>query len=309
MNILKKFFSIDITNGNHCVLVIFGIKFNILKYSLLKKRKEFMQKYKSYSDITKIPCAEDNLRLIQLANVTLLKMFDKICMENNLNYWIDFGTLLGAIRHKGFIPWDDDIDVGMPREDYECLINLFEKGILDFVEFEFKFKNNNRNKCFLKFKYKESNNVTLDVFPYDWYYKSLNSDEKEKLSLKITKLVKLNKFRYIKTERDIRASFSEQTKRNLLDNHVVNLDNCPALFMGIDFPHKWKRKVFDYETVFPLRKVIFEGYLFNAPKCSDEYLRNIYGDFMSLPKDIYPRHSAYLYMSETEIKTLKEFIK
>ena len=56
----------------------------------------------------------------------MMKIFDELCKENNFEYWLDFGNLLGAVRHKGFIPWDDDVDLGMPREDYEKFIELYK---------------------------------------------------------------------------------------------------------------------------------------------------------------------------------------
>ena len=67
---------------------------------------------------------DTSLRQIQLVMLRLLKIFDKICQEYNLTYWVDAGTLLGAIRHKGFIPWDDDLDVIMPYEDYLKFLKL-----------------------------------------------------------------------------------------------------------------------------------------------------------------------------------------
>ena len=57
---------------------------------------------------------ENELRSCQLKQLEILKIFDRICRKHNLRYWIDGGTLLGAVRHKGFIPWDDDLDVAMP---------------------------------------------------------------------------------------------------------------------------------------------------------------------------------------------------
>lgn len=309
MKILNKVFSVNINDGSHYSLIIFGIKFHILKYSMFRNRKIYAEKYMSYSDITAVPPAEGNLRLIQLANVSLLKMFAKVCEAHNLKYWLDFGTLLGAVRHKGFIPWDDDIDVGMPREDYESLVNLYETEQIVFEDCKLYFKNNKRNKCFLKLQYNESKNVTLDIFPYDWYYKPLNEEEKEILSGKISKLVNINKFRFCNNEKLIREKFKTLTKDKLLDGKLLNLNNYPALFMAIDFPHKWNRKVYDYETVFPLSNISFEGCMFNAPNYPEIYLKSIYGDFMSFPKDLYPRHSAYLGMSKNEVMNLKEFIK
>ena len=61
----------------------------------------------------------DNLRACQLKQLSILKEVDRICRKHKLSYWLDGGTLLGAMRHGGFIPWDDDIDVALPRKDYE----------------------------------------------------------------------------------------------------------------------------------------------------------------------------------------------
>ena len=71
----------------------------------------------------------DNLDLDRAKKVMveILVEIDDICNRNKINYWLDLGTLLGAIRHKGFIPWDDDIDITMPRKDYNNFIQIVEK--------------------------------------------------------------------------------------------------------------------------------------------------------------------------------------
>ena len=69
---------------------------------------------------------ELSLRETQLAALSILKKVDKICRENNLRYWLAYGTLIGALRGGGFIPWDDDVDICMPRPDYEKLLAFFE---------------------------------------------------------------------------------------------------------------------------------------------------------------------------------------
>ena len=69
------------------------------------------------------------------AQIDVLAYFDKICQENGLKYYADFGTLLGAVRHKGFIPWDDDIDVSMFREDIEKLRTLMDQSSHDGFRF------------------------------------------------------------------------------------------------------------------------------------------------------------------------------
>lgn len=76
------------------------------------------------------------LREIQLEELKLLSYFDEFCNINRLKYSLVYGTLIGAARHKGFIPWDDDIDVAMPRPDYEKLLSLrssFNSGAIELI--------------------------------------------------------------------------------------------------------------------------------------------------------------------------------
>ncbi|MBR0150734.1 MAG: LicD family protein, partial [Synergistaceae bacterium] len=68
---------------------------------------------------------EMTLQEMQAAQFDVLKRVDAICREQGIKYWVGFGTLLGAVRHKGFIPWDDDIDLLFMREDYNKLADYF----------------------------------------------------------------------------------------------------------------------------------------------------------------------------------------
>ena len=92
---------------------------NVMNYKLENENYEAASKRLFMN----LPKAEGNLRILQIASSLLLRDFDKVCKENGVQYWINHGTLLGALRHRGFIPWDDDMDVGMTRVDIIRLQN------------------------------------------------------------------------------------------------------------------------------------------------------------------------------------------
>lgn len=115
---------------------------------------------------------------IQLKLLDMLKWFHEFCIENKLRYYALGGTMLGAIRHKGFIPWDDDIDVGMPREDYDKMIEL----VIDKQDEKYRLEKPLQNKDFVyqycklydtsttlveNTRYKTKRGVYLDIFPLD----------------------------------------------------------------------------------------------------------------------------------------------
>ena len=126
---LSKILSFTELNETHNVLCIFNLRIKLAKREFVKKKKQNPYYYykKNNVDITTLPPAVGQIRDIQLGNLALLKEFAYVCERAGLKYWLDAGTLIGAIRHKGFIPWDDDIDVGMIREDYNKIIDAFNK--------------------------------------------------------------------------------------------------------------------------------------------------------------------------------------
>ena len=78
------------------------------------------------------------MRQIQLLSLELLRLFDNICEKHEINYWLDYGSLLGAVRHDGFVPWDDDMDISMMREDYNKFIKVFPEEINNIDELKDK---------------------------------------------------------------------------------------------------------------------------------------------------------------------------
>jgi len=300
---MNKLFSFEIGSGAHYQIIIFGIKIRILK-PYLKKMKENYIHYQNPSDV---PQASGKLREFQCANLTLLKLFHKACEEKNLKYWIDFGTLLGAVRHGGFIPWDDDIDLGMLRDDYDKLISEFSHH----PYLEAHLTGNGRNKCYIKVTHRQFDKIFLDIFPYDYYYKKTNETEKKELHQLIGNWSKKLKKTFFeeKNLKKLQEKFIKITNDIFLEGNSADKNSQPSIFWGIDFPHAWKNRVYDWEEIFPLCKIKFEDYEFYAPKEKEKVLKNIYNDYMKLPKDIYPRHAHILGLSESEEKYLAGVIE
>lgn len=306
---LKYIFSIDTKTTNRIIIYILGIRIRFLKKGMNELSKEYQN---LDCPVTEIPKATGILRKAQLANLKMLEIFDNICKENSIEYWIDFGNLLGAVRHKGFIPWDDDIDVSMCRNDYEKFYKLFKNGIDNFNDLYLEFNNNGKDKCFLKVLHKKLPNIAIDIFPYDFYYKKTDDNEKIELSKLIDKIInrQIYKFLYpffIKNTNGMRKRFFKITHNEILENQSVDISSKPSLFYGIDYPHRHKNKVFDYEDIFPLKTISYEDKNFPCPYNPEKVLSVLFGNYMELPNNCYPRHIGTGENKEFE-KLLDKFI-
>ncbi len=290
-SILKNIFSVTNADASHKLIRLCGIRFRILKPG---NKKRIKINYKKYKDITQIPPATGFLRDYQLALLEILKEFDRICTNHNLRYWLSGGTLLGAKRHKGFIPWDDDVDVDMIREDYEKVKVTFNACTTNpDLYCELWRDENAPATCILKIHHKKIKQAFIDIFPHDFYYTKLLGKEKKRVNKKIRRIRKwlsLNPFRIKDTDKLLK-----KLKHLTLDviNEKIEVDERiqPSIHWGIDFPHRWSNWIYDYSQIFPLKKIEFEGQMFNCPADTDFMLRNIYGDYMKFPKSICPHHT------------------
>ena len=252
------------------------------------------------------------LKEIRECSLDILIFIDKVCKEQNLKYYLAAGTLLGAIRHKGFIPWDDDIDIMMPREDYEKLIQIFPKNTkYDFLTFHntpnipYAFGKIIDSRTIknepLRRKYQVIG-VDIDVFPIDNYPDNLEEAK-----------VWCNKIK--KVQHKIASIISECTKRNhIVHTFIISLYfsfNYFLDFIGItsvrkcilkldSLANKYNNISTNYCGIAAIaaygikkrnRKIIFsesieadfEGHKFPIPIGYDEYLTDYYGDYMKLP--------------------------
>ena len=231
MGALDFIFKKEKSTASHISFRLFGIRLNVLKPAIAKERKKIAKYYQSFANAQDIPKATGGLRFIQDSYCGFLKTFDKICQENNLKYWIDFGTLLGAIRHGGFIPWDDDIDVSMPRKDYEKFIEKFSNGFSN-PNLKITYETNYKNKCFIKFVDTRCESLSIDIFPYDEFYSSLDEAQKTLISSKIDILRKRKK--KFKTIDEVKKNNKTLTDLIILENNKSTSEN-PAIFMGMIF--------------------------------------------------------------------------
>lgn len=250
-----------------------------------------------------------NLRKAQLRMTEMLVFLDKVCAKYNLRYWLDSGTLLGACRHGGFIPWDDDTDVCMPIEDLHKLKKIMATEHLS-DEFILQTPENDKNYmriewCVLrdlKSEYIQDSRfhhglkyrgLQVDVFPLEIgvrkYFKKIVDIFKGKF---IDRFVMSHKIPYkyginiARFNRAILTHLAIPTFR-LFDNKK---SECYNMSYGLSFTSKRYLK-----NIYPLKKISFEGYMLNAPQNSDAYLTDLYGDWRKLPSpDEIHTHNAII---------------
>lgn len=310
-NILENIFSISDYGETHHILRLFGLKIKFPKRAFAKKRKESPYYYykKNNIDITTIPPATGQIRDIQLANLALLKELDYVCKQNGLIYWLDGGTLLGAVRHKGFIPWDDDIDTAMLREDYEKIIEAFKKSSRNPDIFAGYVKSpTNTCQCIIKIQHKKCPHLFVDIFPWDNYGKRISKDEQIK---------ETNKIKKIRKELQKQSDFSESKERILtrihssMANNVLTISNPDRegdYVWGMDFNHGWKNWFTHYEVLHPLKTIRFEGINFPCLNDPDAFLTRLYGDYRAYPKKIGVGHSMFLNLTNDEKEVIQGLI-
>jgi lipopolysaccharide cholinephosphotransferase len=226
------------------------------------------------------------LRRVQL---NLLDEFVRICEKHNLKYWLDYGTLLGAVRNGKFIPWDDDIDVSMPVDDYQKFLEigkaeLPEKFFLQtpssdpaFKQFFAKLRDNGSTFIETHENFNEGyhQGIFIDIFPsveYPWLPKLF-----QKILMRTT----------------VRSRYQAFVKEtNIFINRIIYglckfiwmlLSQLPKRGYGMTPEDNGYMFSVPLEYLHPLTKVEFEGKFYSAPKDYHKHLAVIYGDSYITP--------------------------
>lgn len=257
----------------------------------------------------------EELKDIQLE---MLKKIDDFCREQNIKYFLSAGTLIGAVRHHGYIPWDDDIDIMMLRQDYDKFIHSFNGNIKDLSvcapelnwNFYAPFANVFDTRTILEERDKsyrgETISVKIDIFPFD----NLPSNE---FVYFVTRKIVLILNAIMRVKR-LTIPFSEMTTKHkfvkcllcwfpyTLAQKIIHTiatsnknDKTADVFLrtfDIKKPMRARREIFQEAIYVP-----FEHYVFPIPQKADEFLRIRYGDYMILPpkEERIPHHNFTAY--------------
>lgn len=240
------------------------------------------------------------LRRCQLKQLSMLEEIDRICQKHHIGYWLDGGTLLGAVRHKGFIPWDDDIDIAMRQEDLQRFIEVAPQELPDTLYLQSRQTEPDYPSPVAKVRDKNSfyiepsddmasdygKGLFIDIFPMV-NYPTVSRSFVKKVVLGISKSYSIlhrchyyslrscaelfwfgGKYLFCRALWSIIAAL--RPKDTYLSNILIN--------NGYGIMHR-------QDSVFPLGTITFEGKKFSAPANPDAYLSDLYRNYMEIPSE------------------------
>lgn len=261
----------------------------------------------------KLNIDEVHHRLLEVADAV-----DKICSSHNIPLFMLAGTMLGAIRHNGFIPWDDDMDFGVLYEDFHVLTSILEKELpsrfrcltyvngKDNLAYHIKVEDHDTIARDVRIDkpLTQQPGITIDIFP-------IVSCDEEAFRTTIPKIrnVYMIKRRIFigSTERQwykkwakriLRASvpFSALSLNRKIDSLMEQINQGPFLCIPVS-PNYWDRK-FEKEWFFPIKRFVFDNSEYVGVRNYDAYLKALYKDYMKMP----PKEKQIVHMDDVYIR-------
>ena len=271
-----------------------------------------------------------DIRKAQHIMLYIMTEIDKLCERHNIAWWLDAGTLLGAVRHKGFIPWDDDADIGMLREDFDSFIRVAPQSLPEdlYLEYFFLDEKISRTICRVRYRYsvlkelgdQKGGGVFVDILPFDrynitgtpplWRYRLSKTlyycdaavrwgGHGEGFVGWKSKVMKCL-VPFLRLVSRVDANWYPHIIRRLLPGAVRKAHREPTILICYGFELPWRNFVYPLAEIFPVRYASFEGRRFPIPRETDAVLRKLYGDtYMTPPPpEQRGRHAVELTISQ-----------
>ncbi len=247
-------------------------------------------------DYSEINGEETELRKAQLRMLEILVEFDRICKKHSIPYFISGGTCLGAVRHGGFIPWDDDIDIDVLRKDYKKLNEVLIKELSDKYFVQNKETDKAHYQLFTKLvdknsliEYPETNSWLRKHLKYKGLFVDILPIENV-FSYRVKKFIDYYYIRSFNVKRNIGGN----KKKKLIAYTIwplIIIAVATARFISKfsdqnKFSHSYGTNIvpkINYSNIFPVKPILFEGKYFSGPAKPHEYLTDLYGDYMTIP--------------------------
>ena len=238
---------------------------------------------------------DEELKKAKKIELEIMDYFVDICKKNNLTYFLFWGTLLGAIRHNGFIPWDDDIDVVMPPEDYIKFLEIMQNEKNDMYYLQNIYNTKYCNCQFSKIR-KYHTTMVEEELNYLPFKKGINIDVFPLLKYpesKLGQIIFMYRYRlaYLLLNRDVKGGIKNKLinglvhliPRSLINKIIIRNFNKLIKYKG-DFKEYrvYQYNGFDKEW-FSMQKHQFEDRVYTIPKEYDKILTELYGDYMTPP--------------------------
>lgn len=235
-------------------------------------------------DIRELKPATGTLRLIQELEVQILRLIALYADKVGVKFWLNFGTLLGAVRHGGFVPWDDDLDIGMMQEDFDRFRALLAKGLPEGLSFENWISPEGEDIGIARVKDLVTG-AHIDFYTHNRVAGAVNANGE------MTEWEKDYQIEFAKIAREtfvrrLASGYAEQIARWQSEHSEGDGDSAGiATSMTFISARPIYRRVYFESDIFPLREILFEGCTFCAPAKSEVVLDQIYGDYLKFPRD------------------------
>lgn len=252
-----------------------------------------------------------SLNEIKERQIKMLERFDNFCRSHNIPYFLSYGTLLGAVRHSGYIPWDDDVDVMVPRPYINYLVQCFKDdnysilSITNCPTYDFPYPRMVDNSTFSKLgPIAKSYGINIDIYPIDAYPNCPNDEflyRKNVNRARDRRLFVLKWFRRLAARLPIPnlPIANPFVKKHAIALAAADYDTALKVHVCWLETEPLDKSLFDDHV-----EVEFEGKKYYAPKNTDTILRNWYGDYMQLPPEDkrHPYHgTGNIFLEDTTI--------